>query len=553
METKKLSEQQKRELQEIKDELNKRGQAGLGGFLGLAGLAAPFVEGKNYYLANQTERAMALADVGANEFDPLLRQAYIDQGPYALITNEALNKVNAYVPPGQTGFAPADLTMAGKFNQIFEELKKDNPEIRRQITVSPGPQPARFSYTGLTEEDLGKTGQKGYIWANPEKPQFGYAVGNYNRGVQKTGNPAINLLAVNMPSEQERGFRTTGEIVRDDSFSTNRGWGQRKYDAYHFNEDSDVMFPKENILGRAEVTAADIYTKMQDLGLSPKVGDFINTPATAFEELTHEYAKAIKTDPVTALQELATPVTPLGVTPRETGKLPTYKQFLVEEAAPEAIRRSGIGNVYLKKDKPLAGVELPENQRMFLETTTDNGWNVTRHFEVNPSLVNPKNKAVDFLRRQSGAGVMTGLGLAIDPQINQALQKGDYAEAALVAGTGVAGGVAGEAAVKRGLAELAKQGIAAPLQIASTTAAPLAAIPLAAAAERSQPITKAQLQKDRQENPASYGAQGPSANLQLLKAETARRRGGKWKFPTPFGSFTVPELGISEAGGLFFR
>jgi len=483
--TTQLSEQEQRE-QQFKDELNKRGQAGLGGVLGLAGLAAPFIEGKNYYLATQAERAMALADAGANEFDPLLRQNYINQGPYSLITDEALNKVNAYVPPGQTGFVPSDLTMAGKFNQVFEELKKNNPEIRRQITVSPGPQPARFSYTGLTEEDLGKTGQKGYIWANPEKPQFGYAVGNYNRGVKKTGNPAINLLAVNMPGEQEQLFKTTGEIVRDDSFATNRGWGERKY-----NKNDDVMFPKENILGRAEVTAADIYTKMHDLGLAPKVGDFINTPATAFEELTNEYAKAIKTDPVTALQELATPVTPLGVTPRETGKLPTYKQFLVEEATPEAVRRSGIGTVYLNKDRPLAGVELPENQRMFLETTDNGRWNITKHFEVNPSLVNPKNKAVDFLRRQSGVGVMSGLGLAMDPQINQALQKGDYQEAAMVGGIGIAAGTTGEAAVKRGLAELAKRGIAAPLKIASVAAAPLSAITTATLAPGSSPQPQA--------------------------------------------------------------
>jgi hypothetical protein len=137
----------------------------------------------------------------------------------------------------------------------------------------------------------------------------------------------------------------------------------------------------------------------------------------------------------------------------------------------------------------------------------------------------------------------------MDPQINQALQKGDYAEAALVGGTGVAAGVAGEAAVKRGLAELAKRGMVAPLKIASTAAAPLAAIPLAAAAERSQPITKAQLRKDRQENPANYGAQGPSANPQLLRAEAARRRGGRWKL----GGFTLPEFGLTEAGGLFFR
>jgi hypothetical protein len=536
-------EQLELELQQIREDTNKQGQAALGGMLGLAGLTAPFFDGRDYYLANQTERAMALGDVGANEFDPSLRQNYIDQGPYALITDDAFKKVNTYVPPGQTGFEPADLSRAGGFSQAFNALKESNPEIRRQITVSPGPQPRRLSYADLNEADLSKTGQKGYVWGNPDQPQFGYVIGNYNRGAQKASNPAINLLAVDMPSEQERRFRTTGEVVADDSFITNRGWGERKV------ESGDVMFPKENIFGRAEVTAADVYTKMRNLGLSPELGDFTRDPAKAFKELTDSYAEVMRTDPTTALQELATPVTPLGISTRETGKLPLYKQFSLEDATPEAIRRSGIGTVYLNDDALASAARLPENRRMFLETTTDNGWNTTRHFEVNPALTTPKSRAVDFLRRQSGAGVMSGLGLAMDPQINQALQKGDYAEAALVGGTGVAAGVAGEAAVKRGLAELAKRGMAAPLKIASTAAAPLAAIPLAAAAERSQPVTKAQLRKDRQENPANYGAQGPSANPQLLRAEAARRRGGRWKL----GGFTLPEFGLTEAGGLFFR
>jgi hypothetical protein len=44
-----------------------------------------------------------------------------------------------------------------------------------------------------------------------------------------------------------------------------------------------------------------------------------------------------------------------------------------------------------------------------------------------------------------------------------------------------------------------------------------------------------------------------AAKSQLLRAEAARRRGSKWKFPTPFGTLQIPELGLSEAGGLFFR
>lgn len=540
---KQLARKEELELQNLREELNNQGQAALGGMLGLAGLTAPFIDGRNYYLADQTERAMALTDAGAREFDPVLRQRYIDQGPYSLITDDAFKRVNTYVPPGTTGFEPADLSRAGGFSQAFDAFKESNPEVRRQITVSPGPQPRRLSYEGLNEADLGKTGQKGYVWGNPDQPQFGYVIGNYNRGAQKAQNPAINFLAVNMPSEQERRFRTTGEVVVDDSFITNRGWGERKI------EFGDVMFPKENILGRAEVTAADVYTRMRDLGLSPELGDFTRNPAKAFKELTDSYAEAIKTDPTVAIQELATPVTPLGSSTRKTGRLPIYEQFLLEGATPEVIRRSGIGTVYLTDDAPITTVRQPDERRMFLESNVRDGWDTTRHFEVNPNLISPRSKAVDFLRRQSGAGVMSGLALTMDPQINQALQRGDYPEAAMVGGTGIAAGAIGEASVKRGLAELAKRGVTAPLKIASVTAAPLAAIPLAAVAERSQPMTKAQIQRDRRDNPANYNAQGPSANPQLLRAEAARRRGGRWKI----GGFTLPEFGLTEAGGIFFR
>jgi hypothetical protein len=53
--------------------------------------------------------------------------------------------------------------------------------------------------------------------------------------------------------------------------------------------------------------------------------------------------------------------------------------------------------------------------------------------------------------------------------------------------------------------------------------------------------------------PAMAVAEQVAGKAQLLRAEAARRRGGKWKLPTPFGNLTIPELGLSEAGGLFFR
>jgi len=61
--------------------------------------------------------------------------------------------------------------------------------------------------------------------------------------------------------------------------------------------------------------------------------------------------------------------------------------------------------------------------------------------------------------------------------------------------------------------------------------------------------SRRQVAVERHQDPGAFGAQGPSADPQLLRAEAARRRGGRWKI----GGFTVPDLGISEAGGLFFR
>lgn len=525
------------------EEEHKRVELGAGAGLSALGLTALAVDGSQHFPADQAERALALKEAGAQGLDPTLRARYLDQGPYSLVTDDTFRRVNEYVPPGLSPFEPSDLSQAGGFRQLIQEQQSGSPDVRRQITVSPGPQPRRLSYEGLNADDLGSTGQKGYIWANPEQPQFGYAAGNFNRGRQTSRNPAVNFLAVQMPEERQRRFATTGEVVQDDSFKTDRGWGQRQFEA------GDVMFPKENILGRAEVTAADIYTKMKDMGLSPELGDFNRDPGKAFKELADSYAEAVQSTPATALQELATPVPSLGISTRKAGSLPVFEQFQLAGVSPEAIQKSGIGTVYLGTESPAVAARGPEDQRLFLESSDDRRWNVTQHFEVNPSLVNPKRRAGDFLRRQSGTGVLMGLSLAMDPQINQALQRGDYSEAALVGGTGLAAGAVGEAAAKRGLAALATRGVTAPLQVASAAAAPLAAIPLAASAERSQPVTKAQLRKDRRENPANYGAMGPSANQQLLRAEAARRRGGRWKV----GPFTLPELGISEAGGLFFR
>jgi hypothetical protein len=52
--------------------------------------------------------------------------------------------------------------------------------------------------------------------------------------------------------------------------------------------------------------------------------------------------------------------------------------------------------------------------------------------------------------------------------------------------------------------------------------------------------------------PKVAAAEKTQVKEQIKRAQAARKRGGRWKFPTPFGMLTIPELGISESGGLFF-
>lgn len=53
--------------------------------------------------------------------------------------------------------------------------------------------------------------------------------------------------------------------------------------------------------------------------------------------------------------------------------------------------------------------------------------------------------------------------------------------------------------------------------------------------------------------PQASGGMGPSADPQLLIAEAARRKPGKWGINTPFGRLTLPDLGITESKGIHFR
>lgn len=156
-----------------------------------------------------------------------------------------------------------------------------------------------------------------------------------------------------------------------------------------------------------------------------------------------------------------------------------------------------------------------------------------------------------------GTGVRGALDITtalpvLNPEFRGAVERADGRKAgeALMkdAAAGVvAAPVMGTAAgVAQRLAPRAASTVLPALGVAANVAAPVSVVSQLGGDTKP---TRRQVSEGRRLNPAAYGASGPSADPQLLKAEAARRRGGRWKI----GPFTVPELGISEAGGLFYR
>lgn len=139
-----------------------------------------------------------------------------------------------------------------------------------------------------------------------------------------------------------------------------------------------------------------------------------------------------------------------------------------------------------------------------------------------------------------------------DPEFRQAVERGDVRKAGEQVAKEYLGGTAAAAVMGLGAgtaARLAPRATAAVLP--AVVGATRIANPVAVVSQLggSAKPSRRQQSIERQQDPAAFGAQGPSANPQLLRAEAARRRGGKWKV----GPITLPELGISEAAGLFFR
>lgn len=131
-----------------------------------------------------------------------------------------------------------------------------------------------------------------------------------------------------------------------------------------------------------------------------------------------------------------------------------------------------------------------------------------------------------------------------DPDFRKATEQGDARKAAAI--------IAKEYVLGSAIAPVVGVGVGALSQVApkaasavmtglnlSRTANPIAVVSQLGGSSKITPRQEAYEQQLR--------------NTKIQQAEAARQRGGKWKFPTPFGQMTIPELGISESKGLFFR
>jgi hypothetical protein len=511
-------------------------QGTLGGLGAIGLIGSPLINYAAQFENAPEETAVINRTIQANKYfnkdiDPRLKNLYLKQGGYGL-QYKAGDILQDLIPSTTTPFVPADLSLAGKYK---EELKNIEPAQYQAdiITVTPGPNPARFATPELTSIDTGEQGAKGYIWGNPKEPQWSYARGNLNKELITTSNPTLYMNRVDLVPENKGPYKTTGEVVADPTLIENRLWGQRG------QNEGDMYFPKENIKARGEVTAADLYTKLRNYGYNPEPLINVDQPGKYFMNLAKQLARVEgdlpgRPAPMNqVLENIATPVPALGISNRERGAVPIFKEFDYLNATAEQKTKAGINKIF--------------NNSMDPNLNTDYTWNhvnvggketlltVPYGLAEEPSTYAGKSfKNINPLK--SGAFVASAL---YSPEVLDELEKKHYASALVKAGAAATTGTLMDAAIRTGVVKAAQAGITAPartLAAVSPVAGPMALV--------SQLGGSSRINKKFDE---------AAANAQMLRAEAARKRGGRWKFPTPFGQVTIPEFGISESGGLFFR
>lgn len=343
------------------------------------------------------------------------------------------------------------------------------------------------------------------------------------------------MTRLDLNPENKSSFRTTGEVENNPTLIENRVWGQRRQDK------GDIYFPKENIQARGEVTAADLYTKLRDYGFNPEPLADVNRPDKYFMNLANRLATVEGTPgrpaPINqVLQNIATPVPALGVSERERGSIPILKEFDPLNATAEQRTKAGINKIF--------------NNSMDPNLNSDFTWDHVKVGNRETLLTIPEGLSREP-STYAGRGFRNisplksgafAAGAFYSPEIFEDLEKGRYDSAVAKAGAAATTGALMEGAVRTGVVKAAQAGIAVPARALAVANPIVSAITTATLAPRSSRVT-----------PAVVAAEKKAIEAQFQRAEAARKRGGKWKFPTPFGQVTIPELGLSEAGGLFFR
>lgn len=207
---------------------------------------------------------------------------------------------------------------------------------------------------------------------------------------------------------------------------------------------------------------------------------------------------------------------------------------------------ANLGANDLNTDKTIPWSQRPDPSVLF-DPTGKTPNDVLLQAAAEAKQIEGYNKALPKIKKAIRTGVSATTDLVgsvplFDPAFRQAVEQGNARKAAQQIATEYAIGAAAAPVVGAitGFAQrLAPATAAAVLPVAANTlrvANPLAVV--------SQLGGSTKLNKKADEQ---------AAKSQLARAEAARERGGKWKFLTPFGTLRIPELGLSEAGGLFFR
>ena len=158
-------------------------------------------------------------------------------------------------------------------------------------------------------------------------------------------------------------------------------------------------------------------------------------------------------------------------------------------------------------------------------------------------------RTVKRLANTIGSGFNTTTDIAgsvplFNPEFRQATEQGNLGKAAKIIAKEYVIGTATAPVVGMGAGVLSKLGPQAARVVAGGLGVARAANPIAVAS---------QLGGSSKITPRQEAYENQLRETKFKQAEAARKRGGKWKFPTPFGQVTIPEFGMSETGGLFFR